>query len=241
MNFKSLSLLVLIINLKLLFAQNELNFSQDLLMGKEDSKLFSNSIGLLSETAAAFEKMKIAAQKAGFKIEIVSAYRSYNRQKDIWNRKYRSNEIKGFSPDENIKKIIEYSTLPGTSRHHWGTDVDIIDGSIPRQGDVLITEKFHGDGPYAALRVWMEENASQFGFLRPYSMDSERKGFKYEPWHYSYAPLAIPMLKAYLNLDLNLLLVPENLEGREYITPLFIKKYIDQNILGISSSLKPSN
>jgi len=45
MNFKSLSLLVLIINLKLLFAQNELNFSQDLLMGKEDSKLFNNSIG----------------------------------------------------------------------------------------------------------------------------------------------------------------------------------------------------
>ena len=87
MNFKSLSLLVLIINLKLLFAQNELNFSQDLLMGKEDSKLFSNSICLLSETAAAFEKMKIAAQKAGFKIEIVSAYRSFNRQKDIWNRK----------------------------------------------------------------------------------------------------------------------------------------------------------
>ena len=60
MNFKSLSLLVLIINLKLLFAQNGLNFSQDLLMGKEDSKLFSNSIGLLSETAAAFEKMGAA-------------------------------------------------------------------------------------------------------------------------------------------------------------------------------------
>ena len=145
------------------------------------------------------------------------------------------------SDEQLLDYILHWSALPGASRHHWGTDVDIIDGSIPRQGDVLITEKFHGDGPYAALRVWMEENASQFGFLRPYSMDSERKGFKYEPWHYSYAPLAIPMLKAYLNLDLNLLLVPEDLEGREYITPLFIKKYIDQNILGISSSLKPSN
>jgi LAS superfamily LD-carboxypeptidase LdcB len=239
MKLKLFPFLVLIMNL--LFAQNKINFSQDLLMGKEDSKLFNESIGLLSEAATAFEKMKIAAQKAGFKIEIVSAYRSFNRQKDIWNRKYIANEIKGFSPDENIKKIIEYSTLPGTSRHHWGTDIDIIDGSLPRQGDVLVTEKFHGDGPYAALRIWMEENAAQFGFLRPYSMDFERKGFSYEPWHYSYAPLAIPMLVAYLKMDLNLLLVPENLRGREYITPLFIKKYIDENILGISSNLKLYN
>ena len=239
MKLKLFPFLVLIMNL--LFAQNKINFSQDLLMGKEDSKLFNDSIGLLSEAATAFKKMKIAAQKAGFKIEIVSAYRSFNRQKDIWNRKYIANEIKGFSPDENIKKIIEYSTLPGTSRHHWGTDIDIIDGSLPRQGDVLVTEKFHGDGPYAALRIWMEENAAQFGFLRPYSMDFERKGFNYEPWHYSYAPLAIPMLEAYLKMDLNLLLVPENLRGREYITPLFIKKYIDENILGISSNLKLYN
>ena len=210
MNFKSLSLLVLIINLKLLFAQNELNFSQDLLMGKEDSKLFSNSIGLLSETAAAFEKMKIAALNAGHDIEIVSAYRSYNRQRDIWNRKYLSNEIKGFSPVENINKIIEYSTLPGTSRHHWGTDIDIIDGSVTKDGDVLLTEKFHGDGPYSELRVWLEENASKFGFLRPYSNNIERKGFNYEPWHYSYAPIAIPMLKAYLKLDLKRMKTNEN-------------------------------
>ena len=123
MKLKLFPFLVLIMNL--LLSQNKINFSQDLLMGKEDSKLFNESIGLLSEAATAFEKMKIAAQKAGFKIEIVSAYRSFNRQKDIWNRKYIANEIKGFSPDENIKKIIEYSTLPGTSRHHWGTDIDL--------------------------------------------------------------------------------------------------------------------
>ena len=101
--------------------------------------------------------MKIAALNAGHDIEIVSAYRSYNRQRDIWNRKYLSNEIKGFSPVENINKIIEYSTLPGTSRHHWGTDIDIIDGSVTKDGDVFLTEKFHGDVPYSELRVWLEE------------------------------------------------------------------------------------
>ncbi len=238
MKIKLFSLVALIVNLQLLSAQNKINFSQTSLMGQDNPTLFSGSIGLLSEAGAAFEKMKIAAQKEGFELEIVSAYRSYNHQKDIWNRKYKTNKINGFSPEENIKKIIEYSTLPGTSRHHWGTDIDVIDGSVPRKGDVLLTEKFHDDGPYADLRVWMEKNAAQFGFLRPYSKDFERKGFNYEPWHYSYAPIAIPMLRAYLELDLKLLLVPEDLEGKKYITPKFINNYIEENILGISSSLK---
>ena len=238
MKIKLFPLVILILNLHLLFAQDEISFSQALLMGQDTPELFSDSILLVLEAGDAFQKMKIAAQKAGFKIEIISAYRSYIRQKDIWNRKYKVNKSAGFNPDENIKKIIKYSTLPGTSRHHWGTDIDIIDGSIPRKGDVLLTEKFHGKGPYGPLRAWMDENAAQFGFLRPYSLDIQREGFNYEPWHYSYAPLAIPMLKAYLKLDLNTLLALKGIEGREYITSKFLKNYIEKNILGISSSLK---
>tara|TARA_B100001778_G_scaffold114795_1_gene94139 strand:- start:420 stop:1145 length:726 start_codon:yes stop_codon:yes gene_type:complete len=238
MKIKLFYLVLLIFSVNFLKSQNKIKYSQASLLGQGDSKLNITSNGLLPEVSDAFEKMKIAALNAGHDIEIVSAYRSYNRQRDIWNRKYLSNEIKGFSPVENINKIIEYSTLPGTSRHHWGTDIDIIDGSVTKDGDVLLTEKFHGDGPYSELRVWLEENASKFGFLRPYSNNIERKGFNYEPWHYSYAPIAIPMLKAYLKLDLNRLLVPENLKGSQYITPSFIKKYIEENILGISSDLK---
>ena len=44
--------------------------------------------------------------------------------------------------DAAIDKIIEYSTLPGTSRHHWGTDIDIIDAEPPEEGDVLLPKNF---------------------------------------------------------------------------------------------------
>ncbi len=238
MTNKLFILIILIFIVQNLRAQNELRFSRAKLMGQNDPELYSKSNGLIPQVAEAFEKMKIAALKAGFDIKIVSAYRSYDRQTAIWNRKFKANKSKGLSPEQNIEKIIEYSTLPGTSRHHWGTDIDIIDGFKPRKGDLLLTEKFHGQGPYAPLKVWLDKNAAKFGFVRPYTNDFERGGFKYEPWHYSYAPLAIPMLKSYLELDLSSLLIPETLEGREHISPAFLKKYIRENVLGISSSLK---
>ncbi len=75
---------------------------------------------LLSEVIQAFEKMKKAALLVGIDIKVVSGFRSYERQRAIWNGKYKANRQAGLSPEENIQKIIEYSTLPGTSRHHWG-------------------------------------------------------------------------------------------------------------------------
>ena len=221
-----------------LFDQSQERFSQKDLTGKGDPKFYSETISLLPEVGKAFKAMQKEALKEGIKIEIVSAYRSYNRQKIIWNSKFQSNAEKGLNPEQNINKIIEYSTIPGTSRHHWGTDVDIIDGNKPKNGDVLLEKKFHGNGPYVELRKWMDTNANQFGFYKPYTKDHNRKGFNYEPWHYSYAPLAIPMLKEYLKLELNLLLLSENLEGKSYISNRFLSRYLEENILGISDSLK---
>ena len=205
---------------------------------EEDSKLFSNSIGLLSETAAAFEKMKIAAQKAGFKIEIVSAYRSFNRQKDIWNRKYRSNEIKGFNPDQNIKKIIEYSTLPGTSRHHWGTEIDIIDEDFSDEENVLMSSKYEKKGIFFEVKQWMNSNSEKFGFYITYNNDPERKGFEYEPWHYSYAPVSKKMLALFLKSDLKKHIKKDEINGSEHFTDEFIEKYKNENILDINPNLK---
>ena len=131
-----------------------------------------------------------------------------------------------------------HQRLRAVASVHWGTDVDLIDGSKPQNGDVLLTEKFHGQGPYAPMRKWMDENASKFGFILPYTQDPKRKGFYYEPWHYSYAPLSIPMLNAYLKLDLNLLLIPESLEGSSSVTPEFLSRYITEHVLSIAPILK---
>ena len=117
---------------------------------------------------------------------MVSGFRSYERQRAIWNGKYKANRQAGLSPEENIQKIIEYSTLPGTSRHHWGTEIDIIDGTVQSQGDVLLTEKFHEGGPYEPLRVWLEENTPLDLFVR-IQTNSNAAGFNCEPWHYGYA------------------------------------------------------
>ena len=208
------------------------------LIGKESLKLYSHKIPLLTIAGIAFEKMQKAALKEGIELKIISAYRSYDQQKSIWNRKFLSNKRAGLNSENNIKKIIEYSTLPGTSRHHWGTDIDLIDGSKTQEGDVLISEKFHQNGPYAVLRKWMDQHAVNFGFIRPYTNNSEREGFYYEPWHYSYAPIAIPMLKAYSTLDLKKTLATTNLEGSASMSKQFLKKYYTENILGIAKELK---
>ena len=47
----------------------------------------------------------------------------------------------------------------------------------------------------------MESIPKKFGFIKPYNQDPTRKGFLYEPWHYSYAEKAIDMLNAYIKLD----------------------------------------
>jgi hypothetical protein len=77
-----------------------------------------------------------------------------------------------------------------------------------------------------------------YGFIRPYSDDINRKGFYYEPWHYSYAPIAIPMLKRYLELNLKSLLSTQNLEGSDHLSLTFLARYREENILGIAKGLK---
>jgi LAS superfamily LD-carboxypeptidase LdcB len=213
-------------------------YSTEMLLGMGELPLYKKSIPLAKKAGKAFEKMQKAAKKEGVVLEIVSGYRSYDRQKAIWNRKYKANETAGLSPEQNIKKIIEYSTLPGTSRHHWGTDVDIVDGSKPKVGDVLVAEKFHNKGPYTQLKKWMDQHAKKFGFYLPYTQNPNRKGFYYEPWHYSYAPLSISLLKSYTSLDLNKVLITEGLEGSAHLNSEFITTYYKENILGIAAELK---
>lgn len=208
------------------------------LMGKADIDLYGEGINLRKEAYDAFLEMKRAAYQDGIDIEIVSSYRSFDRQLAIFERKYlQYTEDEGMAPLEAIDKIIEYSTIPGTSRHHWGTDIDIIDASKKTEGDVLVTSKFEEGGPFADLRVWMEEHAREYGFYLVYTNESKRRGFKYEPWHYSYAPLSVPMLEIFRKKNILQLLVEEDFIGSEFLTTGFIKTYIRDNILDINRVL----
>jgi len=207
------------------------------LIGKGNPVVFGKGFSLRKEAYDAFVKMREAAAKDGISIHVVSSYRNYAHQNRIWERKYKRFTKLGLTPINAIKKIIEYSTIPGTSRHHWATDIDIIDKNTSYSGDVLIPKKFHGDGPFCKLREWLETNANTFGFYIVYTDHSNRKGFNYEPWHYSYAPISKPMLQAYKKLDVKKMLQAEQLLGSEYFDENFINLYIKENILDINPTL----
>ncbi|MBW2936629.1 M15 family metallopeptidase [Aureisphaera sp. CAU 1614] len=215
------------------------DFSRNQLIGKGNPNIVGDSYltKMHKETAEALNRMKAEALKSNINIEVVSAYRSFQRQKEIFEGKYVKFTSEGLSPMLAIEKIIEYSTIPGTSRHHWGTDLDLIDGNAPRPESVLVASNFHGTGPFCKMKEWMDEHAESFGFYEVYTNDANRKGFKYEPWHFSYAPVSKPMLQAYKKLDIKEILSEEKVKGSTHFSESFIQKYRTENILDINPKL----
>jgi len=126
------------------------------LMGKAEIELFGEGINLRKEAHDAFVRMKKAAYQDGIDIKVISSYRDFYRQEGIWERKFiRYTEQDNMKPLAAIDKIIEYSTIPGTSRHHWGTDIDLVDGHSKVEGDVLVPSKFEEGQPYEGFKKWM--------------------------------------------------------------------------------------
>ncbi|WP_300980273.1 M15 family metallopeptidase [Nonlabens sp.] len=194
---------------------------------------------LEKEAQAALDLMKTAAAKEGIQLKVVSGYRSFTRQKQLWNSKYKKYELQGLEPEAIFDKIVEYSTIPGTSRHHWGTDIDIIDAHASYSGDVLVPSNFHGTGPFCKLKEWMEQQASNYGFELVYTDNDRRTGFKYEPWHYSYAPLSRKRYQDYLkNIDLVSFLRAEAIMGMDQISEERLHRYLEEHIKGINPQLK---
>ena len=136
------------------------------------------------ETFQAYLVMRDSALRDGITLTIVSATRNFDRQKQIWDRKWQNTQG---NDSTKIRKIMRYSSMPGTSRHHWGTDLDFI--------SVEPEDWTHGKG----LRIynWLCLNAHKFGFFQPYTADPARTGYAEERWHWSYAPLSKPYLEAY--------------------------------------------
>lgn len=221
------------------FILNQNTYTRDQLIGKGNPDITGDSYTskMHKKAKIAFLKMKSAAAKENINIEVVSAYRSFQRQKEIYEDKYNAFTAQGLSPSEAIKKIIEYSTIPGTSRHHWGTDIDIIDANAPRPESILQPKHFRGNGPFCKLKEWLNLHAESYGFVEVYTDNPQRKGFKYEPWHFSYAPVSIPMLSEYQKLDIKQILLEEKVKGAGYFTDTFIADYVSENILDINPKL----
>ena len=211
----------------------------EIIIGKSQSNLVGDSIRLEVNTHKAFKTMEAAAKRDGIYLKIVSAYRGFERQKLIWNNKYEkfTNDF-SLEPEKAISEIIRFSTVPGTSRHHWGTDIDIIDGNFPDEENVLVSEKFEKDGLFYKLKNWLDNNSENFGFYLTYTNDKNRKGFEFEPWHYSYKPVSVKYYRALIKTDLKKIIKSLDINGSDYFDESFIDTYIAENIMDINPDLK---
>ncbi len=148
-----------------------------------------------------FLALRRAAAAAGMEVAAQSSFRDFHRQLKIWNGKYdgtrpmndaagRRIDAAALTPAERVDAILLWSALPGASRHHWGTDIDLIDRNAIAPGyQVQLTrDEFEPGGPFAALAGWLEVNAARFGFFRPFR--GVRSGVQPEPWHFSFAPVS---------------------------------------------------
>jgi len=178
----------------------------DQLLGLDDSHLDTLPDGhrLQGAVANAFAALCEDARKAGFDPAIASSYRSFDRQLAIYNAKVSGARtvhdddgaivvMEALAPVQQLHAILRFSALPGTSRHHWGTDLDIYDRkAVPAEYAVQLTpQEVSTGGVFDAFHCWLDERIAleqSHGFFRPYAVD--RGGVSPERWHLSYAPLS---------------------------------------------------
>lgn len=235
-DYKLLCLVIIVFGLN---CMNSQNIDYKTLLGIEHSSLVGDSIKLEKNTFIAMEKMRKAALLDGIKIKVVSGFRDFERQKQIWNRKFKKFTTENNLSDlDAIKEIIRFSTIPGTSRHHWGTEIDVIDEDFKNEKNLLISNKYEEGGIFEKLKKWMDNNSQKFGFYLTYDNNINRKGFEYEPWHYSYLPESKKYLESFLKIDIVEIISKVDIEGKELFNEKFISDYINNNILEINPNLK---
>jgi LAS superfamily LD-carboxypeptidase LdcB len=138
-------------------------------------------------------------------------------------------EVGKLDDAERVRAILIWSALPGASRHHWGTDFDVIDrAAMPEGYRVQLTvAEFMGDGPFVRLNEWLHANLGNHGFFRPYT--TYRGGVRPEPWHLSFAPLAVPALESFTLETLKEAIEGSDLAGRATVLaqlPEIFERYV---------------
>lgn len=144
---------------------------------------------LRKQAYESFKKMADQAAKEGIVLTIISATRNFNYQKGIWERKWDKSKYMGWQSMNKTEDILQYSSMPGTSRHHWGTDIDLN----------KLENSWFSQGEGKKLYDWLNSYGADFGFQQVYtSKENGRTGYQEEKWHWSYMPLAKNFLSEYL-------------------------------------------
>lgn len=226
---------------------------------------------LLQEPAESLQEMSRAALADGVRVWARSGYRSLSQQRYLWNAKYRGLDTvravdgrrltltREQSAVEKVGLILSYTAFPGTSRHHWGTDVDMAQTYADGCADLLLQQGVEPvpDAPAAppadpeapeaqkadrssndclAAQQWLAARAHEFGWYLVY--DAPRGGFQPEPWHWSYLPFAVPALARYLDEVDAEMLRDRGIDGADVVLDDF-PAYRDRFLLGIRPEALP--
>lgn len=185
-------------------------------VGLDDTGLCAIAPGrlLADDAAAAWRRLVARGARAGHDLAVASAWRSYQRQASIYNAKARGErrvvDDHGaplaralFSDRDWLFAVLRFTALPGTSRHHWGSDLDVYDATALGAATLQLEAwEYTAGGPFAALTAWLDERIAADdaeGFYRPFAVDCG--GVAPEPWHLSHRPSA-GALAGFLNRQL---------------------------------------
>lgn len=115
------------------------------------------------------ESMFDDAKKAGYKLKVISGYRTQSTQNTLFNNSKKNN---------GLTHALLYSAKPGHSEHQTGYAIDIN----------TVQDSFVNTKEYA----WLKENSYKYGFIERYPKGKEFiTGYGFEPWHYRYVGLDV--------------------------------------------------
>lgn len=128
------------------------------------------SISMKKEAGAALEKMAKDMRENGLTINLISGYRSEERQRVLYN---------SYVKKSGSLEADTYSARPGFSEHQSGLAIDM-------SNTYTLTESFENTKEFE----YLSNNAYKYGFILRYKKDKVyMTGYIYEPWHYRYVGL----------------------------------------------------
>jgi D-alanyl-D-alanine carboxypeptidase len=143
------------------------------------------------------EAMFAAAQRDGVSLGILSGYRSYEAQENLFLASVGQQVARGVDREAAEANANRFRARPGHSQHQLGTTVDLTSPEM----DYRLGQRF------AETRAgqWVRARAWEFGFVLPYTPISEpRTGYASEPWHVRWlgrALAAVLMADGYLDRE----------------------------------------
>lgn len=142
----------------------------------------SGNLQLDTRIIDAYKQMIEAAKNDGVPLKLISAFRTYQGQENLFNNKVNQYINRGYSRDKAKELAAQYVAPPGTSEHLTGLAVDLISPDWYNYNSDL-NSNFEKTKQFE----WLYNNCARFGFCLRYPKDKVSiTGYNYEPWHYRY-------------------------------------------------------